>query len=64
MLDAASAESIFFLNLKNYDKNHIKSIILSGDAQFSGTKHRHMVVQHVSRAFSSCPLSILHCEVG
>lgn len=44
MLDAASAESIFFFNLKNYDKNHIKIIILSGDAQFSGIKHRHMVV--------------------
>ena len=45
MLDAASAESFFFFfNLKNYDKNHIKIIILSGDAQFSGIKRRHMVV--------------------
>ena len=45
-------------------KNHIKIIILSGDAQFSGVKYRHMVMQHISRAFSSCPVSILHCEVG
>ena len=42
----------------------MKIIILSGDAEFSGVKYRHMVMQHISRAFLSCPVSILHCEVG